>query len=110
VRRAWIEDDHLALRGRWSGLFMRVLPAGRQKCNELRIVGSGEGRLYLGIRRFLGETRYVFLDMSGDFVWRQRYESIASPGPDLLITVGKLRSIVDIKSVSLGPAVGEERD
>ncbi|MBN2371301.1 MAG: hypothetical protein JXO72_12530 [Vicinamibacteria bacterium] len=101
VRRAKAHDDRLSLQGRWSGLFLRVKGEGRRRPLELRIAGKGEGRLYVGIRRFLGRTTYSTFEMSGDFEWRSPYEYAAAPGPDIFITTGRTRDPAVITNVSL---------
>jgi hypothetical protein len=101
VRRAVVRDDRLLLLGRWSGLFLRVKGEGRSRPLVLRIVGKGAGRLYVGIRSFLGPTTYSAFEMSGEFEWRLPYEHALAPGPDVFITIGKTKDRAQIENVSL---------
>jgi hypothetical protein len=88
-RGARVEAGRLRLKGRWSGLFLRVPPAARTRVLELRIAGRGQGPLYVGERSFWTPPRFSTYAMSGSFVIRHRYVYADSGGPDLSITLGR---------------------
>jgi len=88
-RGARVEGDRLRLKGRWSGLFLRVLPHARTRVLELRIAGRGHGPLYVSERSFWVPPRFTTHTMSGTFVIRSRYVYAESGGPDLSITLGR---------------------
>jgi hypothetical protein len=102
LRGARVDDRKLRLRGRWDGMFLRVLPSARQRRLELRIAGHGKGPLYVGERSFWsGTTRFTDYPMDGGFRIRHPYAYAESGGPDLVITTGRGGGLASIDSVAL---------
>ncbi len=88
-RGARVEGGRLRLKGRWSGLFLRVPASARARVLELRIAGRGQGPLYVSERSFWSPPRFTTHVMSGSFVVRHRYVYAESGGPDVSITLGR---------------------
>jgi hypothetical protein len=101
-RGARVDDGKLRLRGRWDGLFLRVLPGARIRKLELRIAGHGDGALYVGERSFWSPaTRFREYAINGRFRIRHAYDYATSGGPDIVITTGRAGGVASIDSVSL---------
>ncbi len=102
-RGARVEAGRLRLKGRWSGLFLRVPPRARSRVLELRIAGRGQGPLYVGERSFWAPPRFATYTMSGSFVIRHRYLYAESGGPDVSITLGRGGGEAGLEWVALVP-------
>ncbi len=100
---ARLDDDKLRMKGRWDGLFLRVLPAARARPLELRIVGHGRGLLYVGEKTFWTEPRWTTYPMNGVVHVRHPYEYATSGGGDLVISVGKSGGEAAFDAVALVP-------
>jgi hypothetical protein len=104
VYAARLDGDKLRLKGRWDGLFLRVLPAARLRDLELRIAGRGQGTLYVGERTFWSEApRWSTYPMSGGFRIRHPYRFAESGGPDVVVTLGKSPGEAALDAVTLVP-------
>lgn len=102
-RGARVEAGRLRLKGRWSGLFLRVPPGARSRVLELRIAGRGQGPIYVGERSFWAPPRFATYTMSGSFVIRHRYLYAESGGPDVSITLGRGGGEASLEWVALVP-------
>jgi hypothetical protein len=101
---ARLDDGKLRLKGRWDGLFLRVLPAARQRRLELRIGGRGRGTLYVGERTFWSDApRWTTYPLSGTLRIRHRYYFPESGGGDVVVTIGKSPGEAAIDSLALVP-------
>jgi hypothetical protein len=98
---ARLDDDKLRLKGRWDGLFLRVLPEARSRRLQLRVSGRGRGVLYVGEKTFWSEPRWTTYTMNGAVRIRHPYEYGTSGGADLLISVGKSGGEAGLDSVTL---------
>lgn len=98
-----VEGGRLHLRGRWSGVFLRVTPAARDRQLELRIAGRGQGYLYVGESSFWSAPRFSSYPMAGSFLIRHRYHYPESGGGDVTITVGKGGGDASLEWVALVP-------
>jgi hypothetical protein len=102
-RGARVQNGRLHLRGRWSGLFLRVRPEARGRRLELRVSGRGRGPLYVGERSLWSDPRFKTYAVSGAFLVRHPYHYPESGGPDVLITTGLGDGEVDVDWVDLVP-------
>ena len=102
-RGARVEAGRLRLKGRWSGLFLRVPPRARSRVLELRIAGRGQGPLYVGELCFSATPPIETYTMSGSFVIRHRYVYAESGGPDVSITLGRGGGEATLEWVALVP-------
>jgi hypothetical protein len=101
---ARLDDGKLRLKGRWDGLFLRVVPAARSRRLELRITGRGRGTLYVGERTFWSEApRWSTYPMSGTLRIRHPYFFPESGGGDVVVTIGKSPGEAALDSVALVP-------
>jgi hypothetical protein len=101
---ARLDDGKLRLKGRWDGLFLRVVEEARMRPLELRVEGRGRGTLYVGERSFWSDaTRWKTYPMSGALRIRHPFRYLDSGGPDLLVTLGKAQGEAAITRVSLVP-------
>jgi hypothetical protein len=102
-RGARVQGDRLRLRGRWDGVFFRVRQGSRQRRLELRVVGRGNGVLYVGERSFRQPTRWKEYPMAGSVRIRHPYYFPESGGGEVVVTLGKSPGEADLESVSLVP-------
>jgi hypothetical protein len=103
-RGARVQDGKLLLRGRWDGLFLRVTDAARPRSLQLRVVGEGNGVLYVGERTFWHPAvRWTTYPINGRFHVNHVYDGATSGGPDLVVTLGRAAGQADIHSVALVP-------
>jgi len=102
-RGARVEGGRLHLRGHWDGLFLRVLPEARMRRLELRIIGRGQGILYVGERTFWSEPRWSTYPMAGAFRVRHSYHFPESGGGDITVTLGRATGGADLELVGLVP-------
>jgi hypothetical protein len=101
---AFVEGGAARLRGRWAGLFLRVLPEARPQRLQLRLIGSGTGTLYVGESTFWSAApRWASYPVSGRFDLSHGYEFAGSGGGELLVTLGRARGEVDLEAVRLTP-------
>jgi hypothetical protein len=104
MRGARVDEGYLRLRGRWDGIFLRVVPEARGRRLELRLTGHGKGTLYVGERSFWsGKTRFREYAMSGPFRIRHAYQYADSGGGDLLVTTGRGDGLASLDSLALVP-------
>jgi hypothetical protein len=107
---ARLDDDKLRLKGRWDGLFVRVVDGARVRPLELRIDGRGRGTLYVGERSFWSDApRWKSYAMNGALRVRHPFRYLESRGPDLLVTLGKSQGEAAITRIALVPP-GEPED
>jgi hypothetical protein len=105
MRGARVDENYLRLRGRWDGIFMRVVPEARARRLELRVRGHGKGILYIGESSFWStRTRFREYPMSGTFRFRHPYYFPESGGPDLTVTVGRAGGLASLDSLALVPS------
>jgi hypothetical protein len=102
-RGARISGTTATLRGRWDGVFARVTDGARPRKLELRVVGRGQGTLYVGERTFWTPPRWKVYPMNGAVRIRHPYEFATSGGGDLVITLGKSPGEAVLESISLVP-------
>jgi hypothetical protein len=103
-RGAFVDGGSARLRGRWAGLFLRVLPEARSRPLQLRLIGSGAGTLYVGESTFWSAApTWSAYPISGRFDLRHDYDFARSGGGDLLITLGRARGEADLEAVRLVP-------
>jgi hypothetical protein len=102
-RGARVSQGALRLRGRWDGLFLRVLESARSRRLELRVSGHGRGVLYVGEKTFWTEPRWTTYPMEGAFRARHAFHYPDSGGGDLLVTVGRGGGDAEITAVALVP-------
>jgi hypothetical protein len=102
-RGAQVAGDTLLLRGRFAGLFLRVLPQSRARRLELRIAGTGRGPLYVAERSFWTEPRWTTYPTSGSFLLRHPYFYPQSGGDDVVVTVGRGGGEATLHWVALVP-------
>jgi len=101
---ARLDDGKLRLKGRWDGLFLRVLPGARPRRLELRITGRGRGTLHVGERSLWSPApRWTDYPMDGAVRIRHPYYYPESGGPDLIVTVGKSAGEAALDGVALVP-------
>jgi hypothetical protein len=101
---ARVRDRRLELKGRWDGLFLRVLPEARGRTLELRVLGRGRGVLYVGERTFWSPAPlWKAYPVSGDFRVVHPYSFPLSGGADLRVTVGKNGGDLSLSLVALVP-------
>ena len=101
-RGARIDDGRLRLRGRWDAVRFRVPSSARSRRLELRIVGRGEGVLYVGEKTFWSEQpRWATYPVSGPFHLRHPYTYAESGGGDVTVTIGKSPGQVDLEWMAL---------
>ncbi len=110
MRGARIDEGYLRLRGRWDGIFLRVLPEARRRKLELRVTGHGKGMLYVGERSFWGgRPQFREYPISGPFRIRHPYLYAQSGGPDLVVTIGRADALASIDAIALVPPTDPER-
>jgi hypothetical protein len=102
-RGARIEGGRLRLRARWDGLQFRVPSGARSRPLELRIVGRGQGVLYVGEKTFWTEPRWTTYPVAGPFRLRHPYVYAESGGADVIVTIGRAPGHVELESIALVP-------
>jgi hypothetical protein len=104
MRGARVDEGYLRLRGRWDGIFMRVVPEARSRALELRVTGHGKGTLYVGERSFWNaRTKFREYPISGPFRIRHPYRYAGSGGGDIVVTIGRGDSVASIDALALVP-------
>jgi hypothetical protein len=99
---ARIQDGRLQLKGRWDGIFLRVLPEARTRPLELRVVGKGHGIVYVGEKTFWSSAPvWKGYSVGGAFRILHPYFFPDSGGYDLVVTVGKLGGDASLELVAL---------
>jgi len=107
-RGARAEAGRLRLKGHWDGLFLRVVEKAKPRRLQLRIVGRGQGTLYVGERTFWSEPRWTAYPMAGAFHIRHPYHFPDSGGADLTVTLGRAAGEAELSSVALVPPTEPE--
>jgi len=109
-RGARVQGGRLRLRGRYDGLFLRVTSGARARTLELRLVGEGNGTLYVGERGFWSPSvKWTAYPVSGRFRIRHPYTFATSGGPDVSVTLARAPGTADLESVALVPPGEPER-